>query len=618
MLSSIKEKIKGWVAYVIIALIVVPFALFGVSEYFTGTSNVVVATIGSDDISKETFLSEFELQKRRLQQELGKSYTAEVNQAVKMQTINSMINRHLLEQLAEQLGYATTQHELQVFIQSNDVFKVDGKFSVDRYRQLLRLSGFSDVEYEALQTNELTQNQIKYNFLDSAFITPSALKRVQLLNDQKRQFSYILLSVKEHSKNVKVNSKSVKEFYESQKKAFFEPQKVKVDFVELSFRQVAKNIEVSEDELFNFYEDESVRFTTEEERKAQHILVESKILADSIAAEIKAGGDFTELAIKHSIDTGSKDNGGDLGFFGLGVMVPEFESKVFSMKVGEVSVPVKTDFGYHIIKLTEIKASAVKPLEEVRDELTKLYTERAAQKLVYKLTDNFSNLAYEASLEEVAAQMDLKLKTSVFFPQNSKNYDAKFIAAAYSDAVLNKGENSEPIELGKDKLVVLRINNKIAQRQKDFKEVKAEITQHLTGLLAKKFINDIANKIAIALDEGDTKAAEKLIEKYNLKWKKMGWVGRDVKKVKVNIINIVNSVFTLPKPSASKSVTYAARSIAPQEVVVLKLSAVKAPDNPPNATLMNVLLSFEVDEVFRSILATLRKGTDIEIFANNL
>ncbi len=616
MLSSIKEKIKGWVAYVIIALIVVPFALFGVSEYFTGTSNVVVATIGSDDISKETFLSEFELQKRRLQQELGKSYTAEVNQAVKMQTINSMINRHLLEQLAEQLGYATTQHELQVFIQSNDVFKVDGKFSVDRYRQLLRLSGFSDVEYEALQTNELTQNQIKYNFLDSAFITPSALKRVQLLNDQKRQFSYILLSVKEHSKNVKVNSKSVKEFYESQKKAFFEPQKVKVDFVELSFKQVAKNIEVSEDELFNFYEDESVRFTTEEERKAQHILVESKILADSIVAEIKAGGDFTELAIKHSIDTGSKDNGGDLGFFGLGVMVPEFESKVFSMKVGEVSVPVKTDFGYHIIKLTEIKASAVKPFEEVRDELTKLYTERAAQKLVYKLTDNFSNLAYEASLEEVAAQMDLKLKTSVFFPQNSKNYDAKFIAAAYSDAVLNKGENSEPIELGKDKLVVLRINNKIAQRQKDFKEVKAEITQHLTGLLAKKFINDIANKIAIALDEGDTKAAEKLIEKYNLKWKKMGWVGRDVKKVKVNI-NIVNSVFTLPKPS-SKSVTYAARSIAPQEVVVLKLSAVKAPDTPPNATLMNVLLSFEVDEVFRSILATLRKGTDIEIFANNL
>ncbi len=616
MLSSIKEKIKGWVAYVIIALIVVPFALFGVSEYFTGTSNVVVATIGSDDISKETFLSEFELQKRRLQQELGKSYTAEVNQAVKMQTINSMINRHLLEQLAEQLGYATTQHELQVFIQSNDVFKVDGKFSVDRYRQLLRLSGFSDVEYEALQTNELTQNQIKYNFLDSAFITPSALKRVQLLNDQKRQFSYILLSVKEHSKNVKVNSKSVKEFYESQKKAFFEPQKVKVDFVELSFRQVAKNIEVSEDELFNFYEDESVRFTTEEERKAQHILVESKILADSIAAEIKAGGDFTELAIKHSIDTGSKDNGGDLGFFGLGVMVPEFESKVFSMKVGEVSVPVKTDFGYHIIKLTEIKASAVKPLEEVRDELTKLYTERAAQKLVYKLTDNFSNLAYEASLEEVAAQMDLKLKTSVFFPQNSKNYDAKFIAAAYSDAVLNKGENSEPIELGKDKLVVLRINNKIAQRQKDFKEVKAEITQHLTGLLAKKFINDIANKIAIALDEGDTKAAEKLIEKYNLKWKKMGWVGRDVKKVKVNT-NIVNSVFTLPKPS-SKSVTYAARSIAPQEVVVLKLSAVKAPDTPPNAALVNALLSFEVDEVFRSILTTLRKGTDIEIFENNL
>jgi len=615
MLSSIKDSIKGWVAYVIIALIIVPFALFGVSEYFTGTSNVVVAKVGGDEISKEVFLSKFNAQKRRLQQELGSKYTAEVNQAIKTQTINSMINGRLLEQLAEQLGHATTQRELQVFIQRNDAFKVDGKFSVDKYKQLLRLNGFSGVEYETLQIAELTQNQIKSNFLDSAFITPSALKRVQLLNDQQRKFHYIALNVKDYSKEVEVDSESIKEFYEGQKKAFFEPQKVKVDFIELSFKQVAKGIKVSDDELFNFYEDEAARFTTEEERKAQHILVETETLANEIIAKLKKGGDFSELAAKNSQDTGSKDKGGDLGFFGKGVMVPEFETKAFNMKVGEISVPVKTDFGYHIIKLNKIQVAVVKPFKEVRAELVKLYTERAAQKLAYELTDNFSNLAYEVSLEEVAEQMDLKLKTSVFFPQDSKKYDAKFVAAAFSDAVLNKSENSVPIEIGKDKLIVLRLNNKIAQKQKGFKEAKAEITQHLAGLLAKAFVDNMANKIVIALDKGDTATVEKLIKKNKLKWNKVGWTNRDSKKAD---IDIVNSIFSLPKPSADKPVIYVARNINPQDTVVLKLLAVKSSKGKSNAILENVLLNFEGEEVFRAILTTLRKNTDIEIFEDNL
>ncbi|MBA5248473.1 MAG: peptidylprolyl isomerase [Gammaproteobacteria bacterium] len=614
MLSSIKQKIKGWVAYVIIALIVVPFALFGVSEYFTGASNVVVATIGGDDVSRQTFLSEFESQKRRLQKELGEGYTADIDQAVKMQTINSIINRRLLEQLADKLGYAITQRELQVFIQTNDVFKVEGKFSMETYKRLLRLNGFSEVAYEALQTNELIQNQIKYNFLDSAFVTPSALKRVQLLSNQEREFDYIELKVADYLSQTKVDAKSVTEFYETQKQSFVELQKVKVDFVELSFTEVAKNIKVSEDELFNFYEEEIARFTTEEERKAQHILVETEALANSLVAELKEGGDFAELATKHSLDTGSKEVGGDLGFFGKGVMVPAFEAEAFKMKVGEVSV-VKTDFGYHIIKLTEVKASAVKSLEAVRDELTKLYTERAAQKLVYQLTSDFGNLSYEENLEEVAAQMDLKLKTSEFFSQDSTHYGAKFIAAAYNDAVLNKGENSEPIEVSKDKLVVLRINQKIAQRQKDFKEVEAEITQHLMGLLAKKFINEVANKIAMMLDKGEMEGAEQLIKQYKLEWKKVGWVKRDSKKAAPNIIS---SVFTLPKPTASKSATYTAISTNPQEVVVLKLSAVRTSEKTLDAGLTNALLSVEADEVFRSILTTLREGMDIEIFEDRL
>jgi peptidyl-prolyl cis-trans isomerase D len=432
MLSSIKDKTKGWVAYLIVALITIPVALVGINQYFTNTSNIVVASVGSDDISKEAYLKEFNTAKRRLQQQLGKNYTAEINLKVKFSTIQSMVDRRVLAQLADESDYATTQRELQMLIQSNDVFKVEGKFSIDRYKDLLRLNGISDVEYERIQTEGLTQNQIKRNFSDSAFLTPSALKRIQSLNDQERKFSHIMLNTKNYIDEVKVNPESVKEFFDENKQVFLEPQKVKVDFVELSTKEIAKSIKVNDDDLSNLYEDEQARFSTEEERKAQHILVESEGLANTIITQLKQGESFAELAAKHSQDTGSKDSGGDLGFFAMGAMVPEFEAKVFAMKEGEVSSPVKTDFGYHIIKLNKIKASEVKSFESLRSELTKLYTEREVQKSIYKLTEQLSNLSYEEDLEAVANRMDLELRISEFFTQDTKEHDAKFVAAAYS------------------------------------------------------------------------------------------------------------------------------------------------------------------------------------------
>ncbi len=613
MLSSIKDKTKGWVAYLIVALITIPVALVGINQYFTNTSNIVVASVGSDDISKEAYLKEFNTAKRRLQQQLGKNYTAEINLKVKFSTIQSMVDKRVLAQLADESDYATTQRELQMLIQSNDVFKVEGKFSIDRYKDLLRLNGISDVEYERIQTEGLTQNQIKRNFSDSAFLTPSALKRIQSLNDQERKFSHIMLNTKNYIDEVKVNPESVKEFFDENKQVFLEPQKVKVDFVELSTKEIAKSIKVNDDDLSNLYEDEQARFSTEEERKAQHILVESEGLANTIITQLKQGESFAELAAKHSQDTGSKDSGGDLGFFAMGAMVPEFEAKVFAMKEGEVSSPVKTDFGYHIIKLNKIKASEVKSFESLRSELTKLYTEREVQKSIYKLTEQLSNLSYEEDLEAVANQMDLELRTSEFFTQDTKEHDAKFVAAAYSDEVLNKGESSKLIELSKDKFVVLRINERNPQREKTFDEVKVEIAKHLSGLLAKTFIDNVADKITALLSKGDTTTVQKLMEKYQLTWKDVGWVKRSSREENTGIINIV---FSLPKPN--DGVIYDAQSLNAEQSIVLKLSAIRVSNNVPNNALSSVILGFESEAFFNSILKTLHKDIDIKIFSDRL
>ena len=613
LLKSIKENSKGVVTYVIVGLISLTFvitALYGID--FSGSSNVV-AIVNDDEISQDDFRSEFNAKKRRLQQELDEKYTAEFDNALKQSTLESMINRRLLNQLASELGHATTGRELQALIHSNNVFKIDGKFSLEKYKQMLRLNGYSDTQYEAVKSTELTQSQVKYNLLNSAFVTPYALQNLSKLNNQQRKFSYIKLIADQYKSKVKVDIKSVEEYYDKQTESFFEPKKIKVDFIELSLSEIAKDIKVNDDELFNFYEDEKERFTTEEERQAQHILVESKQQAEQITTQLNSGADFSKLAETHSLDTGSKDAGGDLGFFTLGVMMSEFEDKVFSMKVGEVSSPVKTEFGYHVIKLNNIQTGTVKPFDEIRVELAELYTQRAAQKSLYDLTEQLTNLAYEASLEEASDQMNLKLNTSEFFAQNSTEFEPKFASAAYSDLVLNKGENSELIELSKDRFVVLRVKDKLAERQKLFDEVKGEINTHLTTLLSKTFIDNVAKQITDALTKGDNKTAQVLMDKNQLKWKEVGWVKRDSIKADVAI---VNQVFALPKPT--NATTYSAQSLNKSQSIVIALSKVKTTDDTSAKALERSLLNFESDAMFNGILTTLRKNADLEIFTERL
>ncbi|MDC9727091.1 MAG: SurA N-terminal domain-containing protein, partial [Candidatus Thioglobus sp.] len=522
MLSSIKNKTKGWLAYLIVGLITVPFALFGINEYFTGTSNVVVASIDGEEINKDEFLAEFNPQKRRLQQKLAEKYDTAFDNVLKQSILNQMVDRRLLTQLAQRMAHATTTAELNAVIQASDLFAEEGRFSIDKYKQLLRLNGYTPAQYETIKAKELTQNQIKYNLLDSAFMLPSQLTRLQQLNDQQRQFAYIQLNADDYTSKVKVDEKSVKDYFDNQKESFFAPEQVKLEFVELSLTEIAKKISVTDDELFNFYEDEQARFTTDEERQAQHILIEDESTANKVLELLQQGGDFAKLASEYSADSGSKDSAGDLGYFGRGVMVGAFEDSVFAMKEGELSGLVKSEFGYHIIKLNAIKPDVVKSFDAVKAELTQLYTQSKAQKDLYNLTEQMANLAYEANLEELAGQMGLNLQTTEFFNAQTTQFDAKVVSAAFSDVVLNKKENSEVLELGGDRYMVIHLKDKLAQRQKTFKEVQGEINTHLTSLLAKTFVDNIAAQIVKHAQAGETEKMTQLMDKNSLTWQNIG------------------------------------------------------------------------------------------------
>ncbi|MBE8189959.1 MAG: peptidylprolyl isomerase [Candidatus Thioglobus sp.] len=616
MLNSIRNKTKGWVAYTIIALIIVPFALFGIAEYSTNTSNIVIATVDGDEIAQIDFLPRFNQQKRLAQQRLGDNYSPEFNNQLKQSTVQTMINEHLLDKLAEKLGHATTDLELQNIVHANEEFQVDGIFSLEKYQQLLRLNGYSPVEYETLKLNELTQRQIKQNLADSAFVGDLALKNLQNLNSQQRQFNYIRLNTKDYFGQVSVKDKQIEDFYNAEKASFFEPEKISLDFIELSLTEIAKKIQVNDDDLRNFYEQEKQRFATEEERRAQHILLENEDEAKAILAQLQADGDFIKLAKEHSKDTGSKGYGGDLGFFARGVMVAEFEKTVFAMEENQLSDLVKSEFGYHIIKLNEIKPGTQKSFAEVKAELSDLYTQEKAKIQLYDLTEQLANLAYEASLEEAANQMNLELKSTELFDRNDTKLPKKMLAAAFSDEVFNKNENSPVLELSKDKFAVVRLLQKIPQRQKDFSEVKTQIKKRLSAAAAKEFISKITTNIASLLQKNDKKAAEKIIKKHKLKWQKIGWVKRNSDKAEGIIIE---KIFTLPKPTAGKA-TYNSRDFDENYSVVVELLAVKesTPDEKAAVALRRTLLAIEADELFQAILITLRRQAELKIFTNRL
>lgn len=613
MLSAIRNKTKGIFAYVIVGLITIPFALFGISEYLTGSANIMVAKVNGTEISKNKYLSIFNANKNLIQERLGDNYTNQREQQLKQLIINSMVDNHLLDDFSKQLNQATTDSELRNWIQKNDEFKENGIFSQEKYQRLLRINGYNYIEYEKNKLKDLTREQVKRNLLDSAFIVELLLKKTQQLDEQEREFNYISINANDYLDVVTVDKTQIQDEYNQEKDSFFTPQKLKVDFIELSLIDIQKDLEFNDEDLLNFYQEEKERFTTEEERQAQHILLDSEKQANEVADLLVKGGDFSELAKTYSQDESSKNNGGDLGFFTIGIMAPEFEKEVFAMEIGELSPPIKTEFGYHIIKLSAIKPTQIKDFDDLRPDLTELYTKQQAQKQLYDLTEQLTNLAYESSLEEVSEQMNLTLQTSEFFAKNSSKYNKKFITAAFSDLVLNNGENSDLIELSENKFTILRLKNNQPQQQQTFAEVKKDIEASLSAKLAKKMTDNIAKKISQALLVGNDKTAKALIKKHQLKWEKIGWINRNSNNVSADI---VDKVFLLPKPKTGKMV-FSSESIG-QKSLVLQLSNVKIPENELNKNFEKALIGLESKEIMSAILAALRKIADIEIYTKNL
>ena len=614
MLSAIRNKSKGWVAYLIVGLITVPFALFGIQDYVSRSANNSIATVDGEDIDINVYYQELNTQQRNLQQQLGAAYTQEIDNAIKQSLLDSMINEKLIENYANSLDIVTLDNEVKSVIELNQAFLVDGEFSQDRYAQLLRLNSYTPAGYELAQSKALTRDQIKRNLSGSAFMSSTQIKQLNNLASQQREVSYIALNTNNYVDQVSVSKDQISDYFNENRSIFIEGQKVKVDFVELTLDAMDEPESPSDDDLQNLYDENAELYTNPERRRAQHILVESEELADDLLEKIKQGADFTELAKANSEDSSSSEEGGDLGFFERELMGAEFDEAAFAMSIGDVSDVVSTEYGYfHIIKLTDIEAETMQAFDEVEEQLAALYIKNAKEKMLFGSLEEFINLSYEESLDMVADQFGLELQTSDYFANGSREYDEKFVASAFSPAVIDEGENSEVMEINSEKFVVLALSDLQPERERDLSEVEGQIESALKTAAAKEVIEDIAESIASALSSGDEQTASNLISENSLEWISEGWISRASELP----YDVTSKSFTLSKPEEGRH-TYSTQSADRSTSLVIDLGGVRIPEEDADTGISALYLSQENNEMFVSLIKQLREGAEIKVFTDLL
>ena len=614
MLGAIRKKSKGWVAYLIVGFITIPFALFGIQDYVSRSANTSIASVDGEEIDINLYYQELNSQQRNLQQQLGAQYSQEIDNVLKQTLIDTMINEKLIENFANSLDMVTLDQEVRSVIQSNQAFYLDGEFSEERYNQILRLNRYTPTAYEIAQSKSLTRDQIKRNLSNSSFLSSVQTAQLNDLASQEREVSYIALTTDKYENQISVSQSDISDYYNENKSNFLEGRKVKVDFVELSLDNIDEPEDADQETLQSLFDENAELYTNPERRRAQHILVEDETLANDLLNQIKEGADFAELAKTNSVDTSSNEQGGDLGLFERDLMGAEFDEAAFSMNVSDVSDVVSTDYGYfHIIKLTEIQTETAQSFEEVREQLVALHIKNVKQKILFDLEEEFANLAYEESLDMLADQLDLEIQTSDFFSNGTDQYDQAFVSAAFSDAVIEEGENSDVIELGQNKFIALSLSSLQPERQKELNEVETQIVATLKTLGAKKLIDDLSLSIASALTSGDELTVNKLLTDNNLEWNDEGWISRATQLP----FGISGVAFTIPKPILGEH-TYSSRSADNSTSLVIDLKAVRLPEGDNDTGISEVYLSQENNEMFTSLIKQLRETAEIKVFSDLL
>ena len=496
---------------VILALVTLPFAFFGVESYQAMNAVTEVASVDGQKITEDEFGEALRQQQDRLRGMLGRNFDPAMLDSPEMRNelIDGMISQRLLTQEAVRSRLNISDERLREVIASIAAFQVDGKFSAAQYDSALRAVGQSPANFENSLRRDLMIQQLAAALSDSGIASKTAAGQLAAFRGQKREVAESVLTAAQFASQVKPTPEAVQAFYDANKVRFQVPEQVRLEYVVLNADALAAAEPVPEDEIKQVYEANLSKYGDLEQRQASHILIAFKQGASDAdkakvrerAAQIaeqvkKSPASFADLAKKNSDDPGSAPKGGDLGYFARGMMVGAFENAAFAMKVGEISAPVESEFGMHIIRLTGIKPAKLKSLNDVRAGIEADLRKQKAGRRFAESAEMFSNLVYEQSdsLKPVAEKFKLSIQQSAWMtrdvPSVAQFRNPKALAAIFSDDVIKNHRNSEAVEVAPGTLISARLLEHKPASQKPLDEVRADVVRQLVA----KESTDLARK----------------------------------------------------------------------------------------------------------------------------
>jgi peptidyl-prolyl cis-trans isomerase D len=590
MLQSLRDKMQGWPAIVVLGVAVFAMSFFGIEGYFSSQAENFVAKVGKREISQQQYQDTINRIRQQQRAQMGDQFDPSLfdKPEFKQQIVDELIGQQVVLQANEDLGMRVSDQAVREAIASNPAFQVDGQFNADMYRAQLAAAGMTPDMFQSNIRTSLESSLLPDAISGSTIVTQADIDRYLDIKLQRRTIRYFILP-RQTPADSQVTDAQVQDYYKAHQADFMNPEQVSLKYIEVNAADLKSDTPPpSDEELQKRYQDEIAHFGLPEQREVSHILINvpknatpdqqkaALAKADKIAAQATPEN-FAKLAQQDSDDLGSKLTGGDLGWLQKGMTNAAFESAMFSLQKGQISKPVLSDEGYHIIYLRDVRSGQTKSFAEVRDQLIKEATaadhDRAYNDAAGKMTDLTSQ--NPGSLEPAAQGLQLQIKeTPLFGREGGEGIAAnpKVIAAAFSNDVLNSGNNSSLVDLSKTDSVVVRLDKHVPASPKPIAEVHDAIVQKILDTRIADAAHQKADTLVQRLDKGEDMATVAQAEHADLQ------TANQAQRVQQGVPQpILDQAFVTPHPATGKS-QYADVSLDHGSYAVLAVDKVEGGD----------------------------------------
>ena len=583
MLQKLRDQTQSLGFKIIVAVLVFALAFFGFGAFnIFAPGDPTVASVNGEDITQGALLAEADRQRRRLMAELGDDPAPDSIDPLALQTqaLEGLITRSLIDQMVEDLDLAASSAEVDAAVLADPGFQIDGKFNQEFYRRALSAMGYTPAGYLADLASRISANQLRLALVDTALAADWESALFVRLLDQRRDLAWLPFTVARFSEDVTVDAADIELHYAEHEAEMMTDEKVDVAYVELSWEQLLDDpsIDIGEADLQREYEADKAAAADREQRRSSHILLrtgeersdeEAMRLLEGFRERLLAGEPFAELAENHSEDPGSAAVGGDLGLVGRGIFDPAFEEALWQLQEGEISPPVKSAFGYHLIRLEGVEVEEFPDFAEKRQEIEQRLREQAARDLFADRVRELDNLAFEqneslAGIEE-ALGLERQVVEGVTRSSGGVFASDELREAVFAPDVLEDGNNTAAIELGDDRAVVARVLSHQPRQLRPLADVRPEIEALLVRQSARQALAEAHESALARVEAGESTAA--VADDYGLSWQTVESARRADERVPAAVLE---AAFAMPRPPEDgKSVGFASLNEEGEAVVTV-------------------------------------------------